>query len=265
MDLQANTEVATCLQPQLLLPILVGVGNGGDSIIGYLDTWLTGMCGAPACSNDTLNAVITNVTSGCSAEFGLPQVQQTLDLVQKGYATARKVACLKDGSVNCLTGTLRNIESNTGGTMNLNESNIKTITDALKKGLPSSVVCTDCMKGAYSIINQQLPGSFSDSTTKYATDTCGAAFADGGIPPSLISSAWEPAADPAAPTTVSTTSTSPTQTATSVAVTQTPVVSATPPADGNKKKNAAMGGRSVLSSGALVAMSGLVALAVVGL
>jgi len=241
VDLGLNPDVGACLQPAYLLPILIGVGNGPESVIGYVDAWLASTCASPACSDATLNTVITNVTNGCSAEFGLSQGQQTLDFIKTNYQTARKVACLKDGPVNCVTGTLRNIESATG-TMNLQENNILAITKAATKGFPSSVICTNCMKGAYSIINKEIPGSFTASDTKYVTDTCGAAFADGGIPPGLVASAWEPSANVAASPT--TTSATPTPTA---------VVPASIP------KNAALGARSMLSSGAFMAISGLIA------
>jgi len=234
-----NPEVGACLKPALLLPILVGAGNGPESVIGYVDAWLGSMCGSPACSDGTLNAVVANVTKGCSAEFGLGQAQQTLDFV-KNYQTARKVACLKDGQVNCVTGSLRNVESVTGA-MSLQENNIVAIVKAAKKGFPSSVICTNCMKGAYTIINKALPGSFSASDTKYATDMCGASFVDGGIPPGLISTALEPSAAPAPSTT------------TTPSPTTAPIPAVTP-----TNKNAALGGPSVMSSGVFMVISGLV-------
>jgi len=198
-----NPDVGACLQPSLLLPILVGMGNSGDSIISYVDTWLTSLCGSPLCSDATLNAVVTNVTSACSAEFSLPDLQTSLNFVRTNYATARKVMCLKDGQVNCLSGTLYNIQSVTGA-MSLNNTNIISIVKTAKAGFPSKFLCTDCLKGAYSLIKAALPGTFSTSDAKYASDTCGASFVDGGIPPGLVE-----VQVPAAKSVVSTTTTIP--------------------------------------------------------
>jgi hypothetical protein len=99
MNVGGKPDVAACLNPAALLPVLVGAGNGNDTIIAPVDTWVTGMCASPACSPDTLASVIKDVTAGCAAEFGLPSsdsVQQTIDAVNKSYLTARKVLCLKE-------------------------------------------------------------------------------------------------------------------------------------------------------------------------
>lgn len=99
MNVGANPDVAACLSPSALLPVLVGAGNGNDSIIAPVDAWVTSMCASPACSTATLSQVIKDVSAGCSAEFGSVSsgdIQTTIDLVTKTYATARKVVCLKE-------------------------------------------------------------------------------------------------------------------------------------------------------------------------
>lgn len=103
INIGSNSEISACLSPALLLPVLVGLGNGPESVVGYLDAWLASMCASPACSSDALSALVNNVTNGCSVEYGLPQVKQTLDFVQKNYQTARKVVCLKECVYDCLT------------------------------------------------------------------------------------------------------------------------------------------------------------------
>lgn len=75
-----------------------------------------------------------------------------------------------------MTQTLKNIESITG-TMNLNDNDITALTTAGSAGFPANVTCTNCMKGAFTIVNQELSGTISTADTKYATDTCGASFA----------------------------------------------------------------------------------------
>ncbi|RDB26402.1 hypothetical protein Hypma_006878 [Hypsizygus marmoreus] len=250
MNIGNNPEVAACLAPSSLLPVLIGAGNGPESVVSPVDTWLASMCASPACSSDTLTAVINNVTTGCSVEFGLPQAQQSLDYVLKNYRTIRKVVCLKDGQTNCATQTLKNIETLTG-TMSLNDDDVVALATAGREGFPSNVTCTNCMKGAFTIFNQELPGFISKANAKYATDTCGADFADGGIPPGLISSAWEPS-DPAPTPT-------PSATTTSIRPTATPPVAAAPTP--SKKKSSAVGRpSSALTSGSFrgIAISGLI-------
>ncbi|KAF9466521.1 hypothetical protein BDZ94DRAFT_1251125, partial [Collybia nuda] len=191
MNVGANPDVAACLNPSALLPILVGAGNGNDTIIAPVDAWVTGMCGSPACSTATLSQVIKDVSAGCAAEFGSSSsadVQQMIDLVTKSYTTARKVLCLKEADTLCVTQTFTALESITG-TLNMNGDNIRAIAGARHAGLPSNVLCSDCMKGAVSIINAELPGEISQDDMNYAKSTCGDAFVDGGIPPSLIQTA----------------------------------------------------------------------------
>ncbi|KAG6828509.1 hypothetical protein H0H87_001755, partial [Tephrocybe sp. NHM501043] len=284
-----NAEASTCLKPAQLLPVLVGAGNGPDSVIRYLDTWLGSMCGAPACSDVTLYGVLNNLTRDCSAEFGLggtaAQMQQTITALKTGYKTARNVACLKDTNsdgVNCLTGTLRNIESLTGP-LNMNDTNIASIASYIKKGFPKTVICTDCMKGAFSLISQALPGSFSGSDKAYVTDLCGASFAgetqsshvsqsssvevdaslDGGIPPGLENTAFTTSAATSSTSLVSSSTSTPTPAPSPTpSPTPSPVPSSSvtpPPSPTPKKKNSALGAGSMLPFGAFMAMLGFVA------
>lgn len=245
----ANTyEISQCLAPNLLLPILVGAGNTQDSIIPSVDAWLGAMCAAPPCSTNAMSAFSQNITAGCSAEFDLPDFKTTVDMVTKNYWTARKVVCLKDGQTNCATQTLKNLES-ISGTLNLNDNNVAALAGAFNAGLPSNVTCTNCAKGAFSIINADLPGAFSDTDKKAASDKCGASFVDGGIPQGLVESAYEPSgSSSAAP---SPTSTTPASSATSA----TARPSASVPVSG---KNAAPRGASASLIG--VSVSGLIAL-----
>ncbi|KAG6832833.1 hypothetical protein H0H92_009452 [Tricholoma furcatifolium] len=249
-----NADARACIKPSSLLPVLVGMGNGPESIVGYLDTWLGDMCAAPACSDATLSAVITNLTNSCSDEFGLDSssMQQTISSFQAGYQTYRDVACLRDtnsSDINCVTGTLRNIEAITGA-MSLNDTDLTSISSVATKGFPSSVVCTNCMKGAYTIINQNLPGTIASNVTSYVTGLCGASFANGGIPPGLVETAY----NASAVSTSTSTSAAPVYTSTS---TSTPSPTATPIAN---YSNGALSHASVLSSGAVLALSGIVAL-----
>ena len=260
-----NNPDASCIAPNLLLPILVGAGNSGDSVVSPIDAWITGMCGQPACSSDVLGSIIKNVTAGCSAEFGLPQVQDTLNAVTQGYATFRSSVCLKDGQTNCVTQTLKNMES-AWGTMTLNDKNIGDIANGIKKGLPSSVLCTDCMKGMFTLVEQDIPGTFSDSSKAYATKTCGDSFTDGGLPPNLFQSAVGVVPEDNTPAPVSSSAPTTTSSATSTSVTApafTPTSSVKPKSG---KKNSALGRASaaplmnLAASGLVIVFSGMVLL-----
>ncbi|KAG6864688.1 hypothetical protein C0991_007899, partial [Blastosporella zonata] len=278
-----NSEASTCLKPAQLFPVMVGAGNGPESVIGYLDTWLGSMCGAPACSDNLLYEVLTNLTRDCSEEFGLggpaAQVTQTIATLQAGYQTARKVACLKDtnsAGINCVTGTLRNIESLTGA-LSLNDTNIASIAKYVTKGFPKSVICTNCVKAAYTMMNQALPGSlFSASDTKDATTLCGASFAgefnllpvcdlseaqtkdcsDGIIPPGIVSTALDASTAKVTTSIVSSSTLTPTPSSTRATPSPTVTPTSTPTPT---KKNSALGHGSSLPSIVFIALSGLVA------
>ncbi|KAG5734906.1 hypothetical protein E4T56_gene13910 [Termitomyces sp. T112] len=259
MAIGQDPAAHTCLKPAQLLTVMIGAGNGPESVIGYLDTWLESMCGAPACSDDTLIAVLSNLTTSCSDEFGLSssRIQQTIATVKAGYKTVREVACLKDsnsGGINCVTGTLRNVEVLTG-TMNLNVTDIRSIANLVKEGFPSSVVCTDCMKGAFTLMNQTMPGSFSTSDIKRATELCGASFVDGGIPPGLVSAA----SGAIAKNVTSTTNPAISVTTSSFASTTSTPTFTTTPTPTPTKKNAAPRRGSAMSLAAFLVISGLVA------
>jgi len=192
MNVASNPEATKCLNPSMLLPIVIGAGNGQDSMIPFVDNWVTGMCAMPACSSDTLSAVVNNITAGCSNELGLPpkeQASQTVAVVQKYYATARKVLCLKDGDTMCATRTLNALQGATG-TMILDQKNFNDIALLGQFGYTANITCTDCMHGAWTIINQDVPGTIPPARLQLASDVCGPSFVDGGIPPGLLQTAF---------------------------------------------------------------------------
>jgi hypothetical protein len=94
---------ATCLNLQQALPYINAPDD--ESLVTPFGDWLKGVCaaGAPECTNDELESVVENVTTGCDLwlfgfppedeSFGVPELVQ---LVQRAYLTIRKVACLKE-------------------------------------------------------------------------------------------------------------------------------------------------------------------------
>jgi hypothetical protein len=148
------------------------------------------MCGSPACSNDTIAAVVKNFTTGCSTELAaagigadaLPTITAT---VQALYPTLRKVACLKHGGTFCLTETLTNLESVTGP---LTLANLAKLAHNPPTNLPANITCTDCIKATYNIFVQDFPTMVSGLKPTLETQ-CGASFVDGQTPTGITQSA----------------------------------------------------------------------------
>lgn len=91
---------ASCLNAQALIGLVVSTSSTTNtSIVPTVNTWLTGMCSRPACTNATLATVVSSVTAGCPTELGelgLSDVDSSslTALVQSAYPTVRQVACL---------------------------------------------------------------------------------------------------------------------------------------------------------------------------
>ncbi|KAG5640788.1 hypothetical protein DXG03_007193, partial [Asterophora parasitica] len=194
---QALTIIATsadanaCLTPSPLIPILT---NSNTSIVEPINNWLTSLCAAPACSNNTLAAIVANVTTGCSAELTLAGFQSgdtsaVTALIQKYYPTARNVVCLKDGNTNCVTQMLTNVQNIAGP---LTVQNILALISENGMDVPSNVTCTNCIKAAYNIVNAEVPGFLGSNSD--VQEQCGASFTDGATPSGITQSASDQAA-----------------------------------------------------------------------
>ncbi|EJF57611.1 hypothetical protein DICSQDRAFT_91869 [Dichomitus squalens LYAD-421 SS1] len=186
-----SSSDASCLNAQNLVGLVLSSGSNA-SIVPTLNTWLTGLCAKPACSNDTLSTIVQNVTSGCQSDLnslGLSGIDasQLSALVQTAYPTVRSALCLADSKQNnqlCVIEYLDSVQPYTG---NLTLANIEAIGSNLADSssapsIPANVTCTDCVKGVYSVLNSGL-GSFLPSTIGSSLQsTCGASFTDGSTP-----------------------------------------------------------------------------------
>jgi hypothetical protein len=175
-----NPDASACLSAGSLLNVVL---QSNQSIITPIDSWLKQLCSSAPCSNDTLSAVVTNVTTGCSAELSSSpdsSASTLIPLVEQYYATARKIVCLTDSGTNCITQTLTNIQSILG---TLSISNIgDVITKATATtNLPTNVTCTNCVKQAYNVLNTDFPSTASSLTSGLDSE-CGASFTDGSTP-----------------------------------------------------------------------------------
>lgn len=90
---------STCLNAQALVGLVTTQAN--TSLISPINNWLTGLCGQPACSNDTLTTLVSNVTTGCSSDLqslgiGNFSTEEITNVVLQAYPTVRKIACLTE-------------------------------------------------------------------------------------------------------------------------------------------------------------------------
>jgi len=188
----AASPESSCLNPSGLTPLVVGGSN--QSIVAPLNTWLQGFCSKPPCSNQDLSDIVTNITNGCSGDlsslgFTSSQTSTIIADVQKYFPTAKQVACLKDDSTNqlCITETLTNIQ-NTVGSLTLSSivSEMNSIVSA-SNGVPSSIVCTNCVKSAYNILNGV--GGAPQGASSALSNECGSSFVDGQNPSGISNTA----------------------------------------------------------------------------
>lgn len=199
VGITTDPAAVACLNPGPLTTLFLNPGN--TSIVGPINSWLTGLCAAAPCSNDTLSAIVKNITTGCQLELSVlgpnrPSDDQLVTVVQKAYPIVREVVCLKDNNdngTNCITQTLKNIESFVGVPLTIN----KVVEIVGTKGpFPPNVTCTNCVKQAFNIVNQKAPGMTGGATDALELQ-CGDSFVDGQTPPGITDSAsTQPKPDP---------------------------------------------------------------------
>jgi len=173
---------ASCLNPSSLLSFFVG---NNQSVPTTINSWLTGLCSSGFCSNDTLAEVVTNITSGCSADLSNlgASVPATLtQLVQEVYPTVRNIVCLKDNASNqlCVTETLNHIED-VAGKLSLDDFNIAALLSQVQKVImgAQNLACTNCTKAAFSLASQIAIPDFAQAVDGVDA-LCGANFIESG-------------------------------------------------------------------------------------
>ncbi|KIK67286.1 hypothetical protein GYMLUDRAFT_238595 [Collybiopsis luxurians FD-317 M1] len=185
----ATNPASACLSPSSLIPLLSSSGN--TSLVDGINSWLSNACSTARCSNASLSAIVTNVTSGCGTElstlgFSSSDPSSLISTVQQFYPTVRQVVCLKDGNTNCITETLTNIQTAIGS--NLTLTNVEGLISSGNVSLPANVTCTNCIKAAYSTVNSAFPGLIG-SDQSALQQQCGSSFTDGTIPSGIVESA----------------------------------------------------------------------------
>jgi hypothetical protein len=183
----AASPDALCLNPSALVQLVIS--NSSSSVIPTIDNWLTGLCAQGQCSNTTLEAAVTNVTTGCSTELqslGLTTTDPAalVSGVQEVYPTLRQAVCLKDTGVGslCPTELLQGIES---ATTTLTLSNLISLITQSMSGqnvsIPQNVLCSSCSKAMYTTVALGVPSLVSTEQSTVQS-TCGTNFTDGQMP-----------------------------------------------------------------------------------
>lgn len=95
----AGSPDAQCLNPTGLIPLLTTSSN--TSLVTPFTSWLQGACAQDPCTNSSLSAIVTNITTGCGNDlaglgFSNDSVPELIAGIQEGYPTVRSIACLKE-------------------------------------------------------------------------------------------------------------------------------------------------------------------------
>ncbi|KAF8595313.1 hypothetical protein BDV93DRAFT_528783 [Ceratobasidium sp. AG-I] len=186
----------TCLGVGGLLNIAMTPAN--ESIVAPIDNWLTTTCAQPACTNATIDALISNVTTGCASDLSTAgvtndSIAETKKYIENWYPVAREVVCLKDSNNSgafCITSTLKAIESYINGSISANS-----ISDAIYNfgasgvEVPKNLICTSCVQAAYALIRPHLDDANRGTWDTYLGGQCGASYTNGTTPAGIIQSA----------------------------------------------------------------------------
>ncbi|KAK0212785.1 hypothetical protein DFS33DRAFT_1392211 [Desarmillaria ectypa] len=185
---------SACMNPSALLSFVVGTQR---SIPDTINNWLSGLCSQGSCTDKSIEAMVTNVTTGCSQELasvGAPlNVKDiVLNAVKQTYPTARNIACLFDTSSNefCATKTLSDLET-VIGQLTLDDLSFFNITDDAQKLIQSGVenlACTSCIKEGFTLAREAFPDVVSRIDSD-ATQLCGDSFIDGSAPENVSQTA----------------------------------------------------------------------------
>ncbi|KDQ57754.1 hypothetical protein JAAARDRAFT_130475, partial [Jaapia argillacea MUCL 33604] len=191
-----SSPESACLNAGGLIPI--ALANSTTSLITPINNWLTGLCSQPACSNQTLSDIVTNVTQGCSAELTAAGLQTSsasalITEIEQVYPTVRQIFCLKDttdSNTLCITQTLNNLQSVIGP---ITMSNLEVLIPQITSGssnvtFPNNVTCTNCIKESYNIIAQNIPSSAGSFQSPLASQ-CGTSFTNGATPSGIVDTA----------------------------------------------------------------------------
>ncbi|KAF8507456.1 hypothetical protein BU17DRAFT_100476 [Hysterangium stoloniferum] len=188
LDISSNPEASLCLNTPGLAAILTLQPN--SSAIPALNTWLEGVCAADPCSNSTINAIVSNVTSGCQSDIANTNVSQGVlqSIIQQlplFYPTVRSIACLKTASNDtlCATSTLLDVQQFEGVPITIDSAMnvISQLVNASQSSqLPASLTCTGCTQAAFETFQtDQAMLAANPTVQSVISSQCGSGFLNG--------------------------------------------------------------------------------------
>lgn len=187
---------STCLGVGGLMSVAMTPAN--ESFVAPINNWLTSTCSQPACTNATIDSLITNVTTGCSTDLSTAgvtssDIESVKTQLENLYPIGREIACLQDKSnanAYCVTTTLKAIESYIGQPLSLNTISAIAPKLAASGGeVPKDLVCTSCVQAAYGILKPYMSNSDIQSVDSYFSGVCGSTFTNGTTPTNIIQTA----------------------------------------------------------------------------
>jgi len=189
------SPAGTCLGLAGLINVAMTPSN--QSFVDPVNSWVTSTCAQPACTNATIDSVISNITTGCATDLSTAgvtsdDITSITPQIESFYPVVRDVFCLKDSSSNayCITTTLKAIESYIGEPLSLNT--ISTIVPKLAASgteVPKALICTSCAQAAYSILKPYFTKSDIQTADSYFSGQCGSSFTNGTTPTNIIQTA----------------------------------------------------------------------------
>ncbi|KAF7321655.1 hypothetical protein MKEN_00686700 [Mycena kentingensis (nom. inval.)] len=185
----SNSDANACLGISALISSFL---QPNQSVITQVGTMVGTLCAAQPCSNETLSAVVANITTGCGTELSAAgagsdsTASSVTSLVQQYYPVVRQIVCLRDGDTNCIVQLLTNIQ-NTYGQLSVNGLDSTLAAVEKTTSLPTNITCTDCIKETYNLITETFPST--GSTLKSQLDQCGSDFTDGSSPSNIVETA----------------------------------------------------------------------------
>ncbi|KAG8786278.1 hypothetical protein FRC12_016750 [Ceratobasidium sp. 428] len=169
-----------------------------ESLIPPVNSWLSSICSQPACTNATIDAVVSTITSGCRADLAQDNVTDAevgtvVGYIKTYYAVAREVVCLKDSNASnqfCITDTLKRFEDQTGAPLTPNSLvNLRRSGFTLNSVMTKNVICTDCIKAMWNILKPHISSDDRAETESDIDGTCGSGFANSPTPASIQNTA----------------------------------------------------------------------------
>jgi len=195
LSISSNPEANSCLNVPGLFAIVTLQPN--SSAIPALNTWLEGVCAADPCSNGTINAIVSNVTSGCQTDIantGVSQgvLQSIIQQVPQFYPTVRSIACLKTASNDtlCAASTLLDVQQFEGSPITIDSAlNVisQLVNDGRNSQLPASLTCTGCTQAAFETFQaDQGMLAANPNVQSVISAQCGSGFLSGSQPSDVV-------------------------------------------------------------------------------